>query len=821
MKQFLTCVFLLSFCPFLLAQEQAIKYLQISGVYPHLATHNQPPEGPSSPLRQEHGEAGIGAVVPWAGRLWYITYPQHRPRGSYDKLYEVDEHMNLTIREESVGGTHASRMIHKESNQLVIGPYFIDAARNVRACDLQTLVGRMTATMRHLFEPERLVYFFDMEGAIYEVDVNTLEVNKLFEKPFPGWHGKGAYTAQNRVVFSNNGELGPSATAYRNLLVGGLPKNEEEVGALVEWDGKDRFNIIERLQFTDVTGPGGIEGAPDDDAPLWAMGWDKRSVILKLLDGGQWYTFRLPKGSYSFDPAHGWYTEWPRIREYMPEQFVMIKHATLFEFPKTFSKANTSGIEPMVTHLRYIPDVTHWQGKILLAADEAAMLQNPMCGQPQSNLWFGTKDELLRFGPPALWGGVWQNDAVQAGVPSDPYLLASTAHRTLHLKHDAPTPVTFMVETDRQGNGNWQKSHEMTVINRYAYEILPASLTGEWIRLVPDKDCVASAMFHYLTPRENQLEEQAIFAPLAGITDTNRSVDAVMRPAARNRSLQVQINRVNGQDVSVYQEIEIDSDDPGTLQFTDAETSGATSAEIRFVSEVCNIDNQYVNVLPHAILVTEKSGAQFLLPRGNAAFDEPTKNNELRTLREVQSERWLANIHGTFYEVPRSSDNHSPEFAKMKPVASHDKRIVDFCSWRGLLVLSGTRTDAISNGHFFCDSEKRGLWFGQIDDLWKFGKPHGSGAVWEDEAVEAGVPSLPILLTNYDRKTVTISHDAGEPVTFRLECDFDHTGFVTAFEKTVPGGETLAFEIPVGFQAHWLRAVADKNCNATVRLILE
>ena len=38
--------------------------------------------------------------------------------------------------------------------------------------------------------------------------------------------------------------------------------------------------------FTDITSPGGIEGAPNDQAPIWAIGWDKRSVLLKLRDAG-------------------------------------------------------------------------------------------------------------------------------------------------------------------------------------------------------------------------------------------------------------------------------------------------------------------------------------------------------------------------------------------------------------------------------------------------------------------------------------------------------------------------------------------------------
>ena len=54
--------------------------LQISGIYPHLAMFND--TGP-----QQENECGIGAVVPWAGKLWVITYPPHRRTGSVDKLY--------------------------------------------------------------------------------------------------------------------------------------------------------------------------------------------------------------------------------------------------------------------------------------------------------------------------------------------------------------------------------------------------------------------------------------------------------------------------------------------------------------------------------------------------------------------------------------------------------------------------------------------------------------------------------------------------------------------------------------------------------------
>ncbi len=50
---------------------------------------------------------------------------------------------------------------------------------------------------------------------------------------------------------------------------------------------------------------------------------------------------------------------------------------------------------------------------------------------------------------------------------------------------------------------------------------------------------------------------------------------------------------------------------------------------------------------------------------------------------------------------------------------------MDFCTWRGLLVISGTKPDAQPDGQYFRSPDGAGLWCGAIDDLWKFGKPVG------------------------------------------------------------------------------------------------
>src|SRR5690349_14330222 len=112
--------------------------VSISGIYPHLAYANN------------EGECGTGAVVPWAGRLWVITYGPHLPKGSSDKLYEIDDALRITTRPESVGGTPAGRMIHRESEQLFIGPYAIGKDRTVRVLKPSVMPGRLTGIARHL-----------------------------------------------------------------------------------------------------------------------------------------------------------------------------------------------------------------------------------------------------------------------------------------------------------------------------------------------------------------------------------------------------------------------------------------------------------------------------------------------------------------------------------------------------------------------------------------------------------------------------------------------------------------------------------------------
>jgi len=759
-----------------------------SGIYPHLAVTN----GGGS-------ECGIGAVVPWASKLWFITYPAHQPKGSDDKLYELDANLNLTVRPESVGGTHADRMIHRESNQLIIGPYFLDAKGDVRVVQPSAMPGRLTAVTRHLTDPANKVYFVTMEEGLYEVDVKTLEVKMLHKDRnvggtdiLPGDHGKGAYTGQGRLIVANNGRG----------------------GVLAEWNGTDdpsdpkTWTIVDRNKYTDVTGPGGLYGSPDKASPVWALGWDKKSVLLNVLDGGKWSRFRLPKASFTYDADHGWFTEWPRIRDIGADHLFMDMHGMFYEFPKTFRIANRAGIRPIATYHKMVVDYANWNGRLVLACDDASKYENPILGRPQSNLWFSTLDGLRELGKPIGWGGPWVADRVRANEPSEPYLLAGFEKRVVHLSHDKASPVTFTLEIDTRGDGNWSKYKSVLVsTSGYAYHVIPSDVKGEWIRVKADSDVSsATAYFHYFS------------SPKAAGETMFKSLPPAARPAPRSEG----VIRPQGDADPTLQFAADILDESGEVVERGYYAIGADMRLRRVNNPAADEDlrkkavtKQDFKVDEASVIMTEK-GKRYRLPKGPDIFSSPSASGWRRGIREVVTERNLANIHGTIYEIPRAA---SGGLVKLRPVCTHNRLIDDFASWRGMLVMSGNLTGAFADDHYVpSDDGKVGLWFGNVDDLWKLGRPRGQGGPWRETSVQANVASDPYLMAGYDRKIVNLSHDQEREVRFTIEVDFLADGTWHAYDTiTVPAGQTIVHSFPAGFSTHWVRLKCDADCKATAR----
>jgi hypothetical protein len=788
--------------------------IAVSGIYPHLAVFNDTGE-------VQDRECGIGAVVPWAGKLWLMTYPPHRRTGSVDKLYAIDAQLGMNIRPESVGGTHAGRMIHRESQQLVLGPYVIDAQGRVRAFDQSRgFPARITAVARHLTDPANKMYLIDMEGPIWEADVRTLAVRRLFVKPVPGWHGKGAYTGQGRLIIANNGDR---RTPDLDDLTWEAPeaswsKGPEDAGALAEWDGRE-WTIVSRRPHTEVTGPGGLLGESSPDAPVWSTGWDKRSVLLHVRASGSWHRYRLPKGSYTYDPSHGWFTEWPRIRSIGPGPLLLNMHGTFFDFPATFVPGRSADVRPLGTHLHYTTDFAEWNGRVVLSGDDTSILDNALASKPQSNLRFVQRSQLgADFGPRSGWGGVWIDDRIEPGRPSDPILIAGYAQRYLHLAHDAQADVNFAIEIDPRGDGRWQPWRQVRVAAAgYQGLAVPGDLPAEWLRLQADCSCRATAYLHFQTP-PNGDDRASVFASLAAASSNTVRTGGLVRPAGFSRNLQFLARSIDGHGkpgAETYYEID------EHLRFTrvDAPDKVASLKKAAAPTPGYTIDTA-------SVLITDTDGQRWRLPRRPLSMGPTADPAAQRGLREVVSERFLAQFDSTFYEIPRLGTQATPDYRRMKPVATHDARISDFCTWRGLLVIAGTRPDALADGHYFKagtgTAGAAGLWFGAIDDLYKLGAPAGEGGPWKDTPVRAGEASDPYLMTGFGRKSITLAHDRPGPVRFTIEIDFLADGSWHRYAVVdVPGGERVTHAFPEGFGAHWVRVRSDQAATATAWLTYE
>jgi len=798
-------------------RTQVAEKPMFSGIYPHLAQYNK------------EGECGTGAVVPWADRLWVISYGPHSPFGSSDKLYEITPDLQQIVREESVGGTPADRLIHRESKQLFIGPYVIDSNRKVRVISYDKAPGRYTAAARHLTDPANKVYMGTMEEGLYEVDVDSLTIKTLFEdgnqlkkmgKPeaystlLPGAHGKGMYTGQGVLVYANNGEFTPEAMEHFDA----------KSGVLAEWNGAD-WKVIRRNQFTDVTGPGGIYGNsnPATD-PIWAIGWDHKSLLLGVRSPETgWSFFRLPKASHAYDGAHGWNTEWPRIRDVgTPEKpdYLMTMHGMFWKFPGTLTATQTAGIRPRSAYLKVIGDFARWHNQLVFGCDDAAAneflnkrkikgeIGGP--GQSNSNLWFTTLDLPDQLGPNTAEGAVWLSEDVAPNEPSEPFLFAGWKNRAVWVKNEGTRSVSFSFEVDARGTGKWAVLKTIEVpAGKTVNWLFDEQDKGEWIRVKSSQQTKATVQFTYTDHARYREPDTGLFKGLATVkSNTGFSGGLLYGLGDDRRALGVLAGNIQNKHFTETGYYELD----GNMKLVKKEDLKTAS----YIREKVAVPKDVVTIDQSSVLIVDDKGRRWRLPLGPAAFTAYTQNNLLRICREVATERDLLNLQGTFYELPAEN---ADGFAKMRPISSHSFKVQDYASYRGLLVMTGIDAGD-DNQHIISSADGLAkVWVGAIDDLWKLGKPVGEGGPWKESAVKKHIPSDPYLIGFYDQKTLKLSHNQKHAVKFNIQVDpVGHGPWMIYKEVVVKPGETFTYTFPTSFQARWIRFESDTDCIATAWL---
>lgn len=456
--------------------------LSVSGIYPPLAQ-----VGDFGPPRSE---IGIGALMPWNGKLYVQNYNSHKAdSGGGVSLRRISADLTMEVVPEALGvdGTYTNRFVHFPTSTLIIGPHLIDPDHKITTIE-ELRPHRLCGTSRHLTEPDRKVYVLAMEGEVFELDLLDRTATRVWdlneelgtEGEFKV-HYKDCYTSFGRLVVCSN-EYAEEEWA-----------GERSRGRLAEFDGT-AWKIIERKPFT------GIGGRHEFGGTIFATGWDAASAILEVYTEAddRWTRYRLPKASHCLD--HKWQTEWPRIREVEHERLLMDHHGMYYELSPWAYGGRVWGVRPISTHLAVLGDFCSWQGMLVTGTDSASPSHglSPTTAEPQSNLWFGKIDDLWSYGKPAGWGGPWWNEPVTGGVPSDPYLMTGFDGKCLHLENHGKLAITVTIEIDFHGHGRFGAYASVEVDpGRVVTHVFPQGFSAHWVRLVSDLDATVSGQFFY------------------------------------------------------------------------------------------------------------------------------------------------------------------------------------------------------------------------------------------------------------------------------------------------------------------------------------
>ena len=250
-------------------------------------------------------------------------------------------------------------------------------------------------------------------------------------------------------------------------------------------------------------------------------------------------------------------------------------------------------------------------------------------------------------------------------------------------------------------------------------------------------------------------------------------------------------------------------------------TKQKDSAVVAYVQKNTPVP-QGIITADEASVIFEESGVRWRLPRSaSPAQDTLLARSALRKAREVCTERDMLQAHGTFYELPALNAKGA---IRMRPIATSDTAVHDYCSYRGLLVLSGVSASAAQDDRHIIRSDdgKAAVWVGAADDLWQLGKPRGFGGPWKNTTVQKGIPSDPYIMTGYDKKSLKLANHGAKPVRVSVLLDVAGDGRSSAYKVIeVPAGGEVVHAFESWLNAYWVRFVADEDGILSAQLTYE
>lgn len=447
----------------------------------------------SNHAASNHSECGVGALIPWADRLYYSTYLAMPNDGSGTKIGYIDanfaDHTVLTTN-----GIHTARYIHADTNQLCIGCCVIEADGTSHTIN-DFVLRRISGFAAHIVSPATKVYAITMEGVIYEVDLTTYSATLLLDvttalgltkKHFKAcWTYAAPFAVTDRLLMASNVQTDPVTAANSGALVA------VDMVALTA-SVKLQSSCIE-VAGNYYTGNGGF---------VFIIGKDHKSPFLGVMrnNNAEVYKYRFPSPNKSQD----WYIsqEWMRIRPVTTERMMMNAFGMWFHLSTWLANASAAGIEntgsvgtsypilePIARYIDTITDFCVFNGKFAIGTNNMSLHNGafPNSGQPNSAIKFGDIEDIWKGGKPTGKGYIWYKEATTTGTNSTAMLIRGYDKKTLHFYNQGAAAVNVAVKIVSYSDVYTLATVAVAQNTLVTYSI-PDGVGADWMHLATDAD---------------------------------------------------------------------------------------------------------------------------------------------------------------------------------------------------------------------------------------------------------------------------------------------------------------------------------------------
>jgi hypothetical protein len=210
---------------------------------------------------------------------------------------------------------------------------------------------------------------------------------------------------------------------------------------------------------------------------------------------------------------------------------------------------------------------------------------------------------------------------------------------------------------------------------------------------------------------------------------------------------------------------------------------------------------------------------KFRLPYNTESW-KPYWNQEWMRLRQIESERFLLDAFGVWYELSQATDQGlnatvTTAMPRLSALGSHARIVPDFCVFDGALVLGGNHGSGV-HGAWEAGQAAGGLEFTSIDEL-AARRPTGHGYWWRDTPVAALTESEPMLARGFGQACLNLVNDGATATTVTVY-GWLHEKKVALTTVELAAGAAAHYESPQGYRCDWFSVKSSAATTMTARV---